>query len=51
LKPLIPEVLDELWNDARDDAEVETGLPLQSFQISCPWDMSGQILDKEWWPE
>lgn len=51
LKPLIPEVLGELWNDARDDAEVETGLPLQSFPAACPWDVSSQVLNKEWWPE
>jgi hypothetical protein len=50
LKPVIPEVLGELWSDAREDAEVETGLPLQTFPNACPWDMNNQILDKAWWP-
>lgn len=51
LKPLIPEVLDEVWSDARDDAEMETGLPSQTFPNSCPWDVNSQVLDKTWWPE
>jgi hypothetical protein len=51
LKPLVSNVLDEVWSDARDDAEVETGLPSQAFPESCPWDVSDQVLNKTWWPE
>jgi uncharacterized coiled-coil protein SlyX len=51
LKPLISEVLEELWSDARDDAKVETSPSHQIFSISCPWDMKSQILDKQRWPE
>jgi len=29
LKAFIPEVLNELWQDAREDAEIETGMPIK----------------------
>ncbi len=51
LKALIPEVLNELWQDAREDAETETGMPIQTFPESCPWDTDEQTLNKTWWPE
>jgi|AOMQ01.1.fsa_nt_gi hypothetical protein len=51
LKPSVPEVIGEAWNDAREDAEDETGLPLPTFPKACPWDVTTQILDREWWPE
>jgi Domain of unknown function DUF29. len=51
LKALTPEVLNELWQDAREDAETETGMPIQTFPESCPWDTDEQTLNKTWWPE
>lgn len=51
LKAFIPEVLNELWQDAREDAEIETGMPIQTFPKSCSWDTNEQILNKTWWPE
>ncbi|MHB1531376.1 DUF29 domain-containing protein [Acidithiobacillus sp.] len=51
LKGYVPEVLAEAWNDACEDAEDETGLPMQTFPTGCPWDATSQILDKAWWPD
>ena len=51
LKGLIPEVLQDVWGNACEDAEDETGLLLHTFPDACPWDLNSQVLDKTWWPE
>ena len=51
LKPYIQGISAVAWGDAREDAEDETGLPLLTFPMDCPWDMESQILDKDWMPE
>lgn len=51
LKPYLMGISDNTWSDACEDAEDETGLPLPTFPVKCPWDMESQILAKDWLPE
>ena len=38
LKPHILEAIDEAYEDARDEAQTETGLPASAFDARCPYD-------------
>jgi Domain of unknown function DUF29 len=46
----VPGFLAEGYPHARRLAAVETGLPLTTFQETCPW-VGEQVLDEEFWPE
>lgn len=37
LKPYYIEVFPECYQDAREDAVIETGLSLETFPVQCPW--------------
>jgi Domain of unknown function DUF29 len=49
LKPLLPRALSTAYRDARLEAAAETGLPIASFPLECPWAAS-EIQDGEFWP-
>ncbi len=51
LKPYLLEISATTWSNACEDAADETGLPLQTFSLECPWDMDVQVLGKDWLPE
>ena len=38
------------YQHAREDAAVETGLPLATFPEACPWAVE-QVLAEDFWPE
>lgn len=38
------------YQSARQEASMETRLPLATFPESCPWSPA-QILDEDFWPE
>lgn len=38
LKPHVAEAIEEGYEDARDDAQTETGLPANAFDVRCPYD-------------
>ena len=50
LAPLVPQIIQEEYAEARLRASEETGLPLTTFPGACPW-TSEQVLDAEFWPE
>ena len=45
----VPEWLPKAWARARRDAADETGLPLATFPVECPFSLD-QALDPGWWP-
>jgi len=49
LKSSLPEIIVSAYEDARQGAADETGLPLSSFPASCPWSLE-QALDADFWP-
>jgi hypothetical protein len=49
LKPYFEEVLDKCYQNAREYATSETGLPLVNFPANCPFAKS-QILDSTFFP-
>lgn len=38
------------YTRARQKAHRDTGLPLQTFPDTCPWEVE-QVLDEDFWPE
>lgn len=50
LKPRVDEFLPEMYERARVDASDESGLPIDTFSPSCPWNFA-QLMDREFWPE
>jgi hypothetical protein len=46
----VPPQLRESYANARVDASDETGLPLATFPVTCPWTVE-DILDEAFWPE
>jgi len=50
LKPRVDEFLPEMYKRARADASDESGLPIDTFPPSCPWDFA-QLMDHDFWPE
>ncbi|PID49342.1 MAG: hypothetical protein CR991_07285 [Proteobacteria bacterium] len=49
LKSALPSLLAEAYQDAREDAADETGLPEQVFPLECPWTYD-ELTDKDYWP-
>ncbi|HEY9703655.1 MAG TPA: DUF29 domain-containing protein [Allocoleopsis sp.] len=50
LKRYFNEVFSECYQDARKYANAETGLPLTTFPLECPFTQS-QVLDEDFLPE
>lgn len=42
--------LAETFDQAREIASEETGLPIETFTETCPW-TAAQVLDYSFWPE
>ena len=38
------------YRAARREASRQTGLPLTTFPVSCPWSVD-QVLDEDFWPD
>jgi hypothetical protein len=49
LAPTVPELLARRYPLARQNAADETGLPLPTFPVACPWTPE-QVLDADFWP-
>ena len=43
-------VLIKCYTDARVDAADETGLPLKTFPLVCPYDLGSEVLNSEFLP-
>ncbi|MDJ0731600.1 MAG: DUF29 domain-containing protein [Crocosphaera sp.] len=50
LKRYFEEVFQPCYHKARKQAEIETGLPLETFPLNCPF-TSEQVLDMDYLPE
>lgn len=50
LRNYVPEMLPEVWVEAREDAAFETELPMSIFPGKCPWSLDTHILT-DWVPE
>jgi hypothetical protein len=50
LKAKLPEAIEYAYENARDEAYAETGLPKATFPTTCPWTFE-QIMDENFWPE
>ena len=46
----VPAIFGRAWRKARRDASRQTGLPVATFPVSCPWTMD-QVLDEGFWPD
>jgi hypothetical protein len=49
VKKFLPDAVTEAYQDARELAAAETGLPMQTFPSVCPYSRE-QILDREFYP-
>ncbi|MFN5514979.1 MAG: DUF29 domain-containing protein [Cyanobacteriota bacterium] len=49
LKPYLQKELRDCYEDARKDAAKETGLPVATFPLECPFTQA-QILDPDYFP-
>jgi Domain of unknown function DUF29 len=50
LQRAVPDLLARRYRSARQDASMETHLPLATFPESCPW-TPAQLLAEDFWPE
>lgn len=50
LKGKMQELFSDAYDDARKQAAAETGLPLATFPVDCPFTME-EVMDEDWWPE
>src|SRR6202044_2293640 len=50
LKPLLDEAISEAYEDARDEASSETGLPLTAFPVSRPYEYAEIMERPVVWP-
>src|SRR5262245_41516604 len=50
LQRQLPTILAEEYPRARRRASLQTGLPLTTFPVQCPWDLK-QVLDADFWPD
>ena len=50
LKPLLDEAISEAYEDARDEASAETGLPLTAFPVSRPYEYAEIMERPVVWP-
>jgi Domain of unknown function DUF29 len=46
----IDSIFAECYEDAREQAYLETGLPQETFPINCPYQIA-DVLDRQFWPE
>jgi hypothetical protein len=49
LAPVLPDLVEEVYPDARRGAATETGLPLDTFPPHCPYPPE-RLLDDDFWP-
>ncbi len=49
LRSKVDELLPEVFERARADASDDSGLPLNAFPSTCPWDFA-QLMDPNFWP-
>lgn len=49
LKSYCDRLLPDCYANAREQAHLETGLPLESFPLNCPYAIA-DILDRTFWP-
>lgn len=49
LRPRLAEILEDAYDDARIEAEKETGLPIKTFPEECPYPIES-ILADDWLP-
>ena len=45
----VPAIFGRAWRKAHRDTSRQTGLPLTTFPVSCPWTMD-QVLAEDFWP-
>ncbi|MDB9313741.1 DUF29 domain-containing protein [Spirulina sp. CS-785/01] len=50
LKPYIVEMFSGSYSKARKEASQETGLPIETFPVDCPF-CQEETLDGDYWPE
>ena len=50
LRQHVPAIFGRAWRKARRNASRQTGLPLPTFPISCPWRVD-QVLNEDFWPD
>jgi hypothetical protein len=50
LKPGIPMAMERAYRYALIEAAKETGLPVQTFPSTCPWNYD-RVMDADFWPE
>lgn len=49
LAALLPQMLPEAYAPTRVEASEETGVPLATFPVRCPWGVE-QVIDDDFWP-
>ena len=49
LPPQLPAMLADEYPRARRRARYQTGLPLETFPLTCPWTLD-QVLNPDFWP-
>ncbi|HAZ43540.1 MAG TPA: DUF29 domain-containing protein [Cyanobacteria bacterium UBA11371] len=50
LKPYLENIFAECYTQAVKQAKAETGLPLETFPVQCPYELA-QVIDDEFLPE
>ncbi len=50
LKPYLEDIFGECYTEAVKQAKAETGLPLETFPLQCPYELA-QVIDDEFLPE
>jgi len=50
LKPRVQEFVAEVYKRACGDASDDSGLSIDTFPSSCPWDFA-QLMDEDFWPD
>jgi len=50
LKSMLGEKIADAWDDAAEDAEVETGISRRTFPEECPWPFE-KFMDSSFWPD
>jgi hypothetical protein len=50
LKPYVGDIFIECYTEAVKQAKAETGLPLKTFPVQCPYELT-EVIDDEFLPE
>jgi hypothetical protein len=50
LKPYLEDIFGECYTEAVKQAKAETGLPLETFPLQCPYELA-QVIDDKFLPE